>query len=81
MHLLQTTLKEVCGKNIDYDQLKNNGVVTPIKKDLIETEKKHCLVIPSPPQTYVQFKQDWTYLQTDSKLLFQYLKVIYIYLS
>lgn len=71
MYLLQTTLKEVCGKN---DQFKENKDSISVKKDF-SIEKTHNLVIPPPPQTYVQLKQDWKYLQKDSKLLCQYLKV------
>lgn len=67
MCLLQTTLKEVCEKNQE--------PIYSVKKNLVETEKKLELVVPPPPQTYVQLKQDWAYLQKDSKLLFQYLKV------
>lgn len=72
MHLLQTTLKEICEKN-KKDQFKNNKVT--IKTEVIHPEKKPSIAIPPPPQTYVQLKQDWTYLKRDSKLLFQYLKV------
>jgi len=75
MHLLQTTLKEICEKN--KDQPKNKEVVG---KNLIKTDKKH-LMIPPPPQTYIQLKKDWAYLQTDSKLLFKYLKVLIIVIS
>lgn len=67
MHLLQTTLKEVCEKSQE--------VISSVKKDLVQTEKKQELVIPPPPKTYVQLKQDWAYLQKDSKLLFQYFRV------
>jgi hypothetical protein len=67
MHLLQTTLKEVCEKKQE--------VISSVKKDLMQTEKKQDLVVPPPPQTYVQLKQDWAYLQKDSKLLFQYFRV------
>lgn len=76
MHLLQTTLKEVCENKRKNDKLKNKEVIMPIKNDLVQTEKKHSLAVPSPPQTYVQLKYDWSYLRSDSKLLFQYLKVI-----
>lgn len=78
IHLLQTTLKEVCEKN---------HTIISVKEDVVQNEKKQELVIPPPPQTYVQLKKDWTYLQKDSKLLFQYLKVrknyqiIYIYIN
>ncbi|XP_025416279.1 RNA polymerase II-associated protein 3-like [Sipha flava] len=68
MHLLQTTLKEVCEKKQE--------VISSVKKDLMQTEKKQDLVVPPPPQTYVQLKQDWAYLQKDSKLLFQYFRQI-----
>ncbi|VVC28766.1 Hypothetical protein CINCED_3A001072 [Cinara cedri] len=73
MNLLQTTLKEVCEKN-KKDQFITNKVT--IITDTDQIEKKPFIPIPSPPQTYVQLKQDWAYLQKDSKLLFKYLKQI-----
>jgi len=48
--------------------------IFPIKKKSVQTIKKHA-TIPPVPLTYVQLKQDWAYLQSDPKLLFQYLKV------
>jgi len=66
LHLLQTTLKEVC------DKTKEEII---IKKDPVKKVTNHSLVIPPPPQTYVQLKKDWEYLQNDSKMLFCYLKV------
>jgi len=72
IHLLQTTLKEVCEKK-NKDQSTNKEII-PIKKDSVHTIKKHA-AIPPVPLTYVQLKQDWAYLQNDPKLLFQYLKV------
>lgn len=71
INLLKTTLKEVCEKNIK-EQPKNIS----IKKNSAYTGKDHCVFVPPPAKTYVQFKQDWEYLQKDSKLLFQYLKQI-----
>lgn len=59
----------MCEKN------KNESNIMLKKKEIIQTEKIHSLIIPPSPQTYVQLKQDWSYLQNDSKLLFQYLKV------
>uniref|UniRef100_A0A2H8TMK9 RNA polymerase II-associated protein 3 n=1 Tax=Melanaphis sacchari TaxID=742174 RepID=A0A2H8TMK9_9HEMI len=73
IQLLQTTLKEVCEKKI-IDQPINKEVI-PMKKDLVQTEKKH-VAIPPVPQTYVQLKQDWACLKNDPELLFQYLKQI-----
>lgn len=72
LHLLQTTLKEVCGKNEQFKEKKDS---TSTKKNVVSIDKTHNLVVPPPPKTYVQLKQDWAYLQGDSKLLFQYLKV------
>lgn len=72
LHLLQTTLKEVCGKKDQFNEKKDSIMA---KKNLVSTEKTHNLVVPPPPKTYVQLKQDWAYLQKDSKLLCQYLKV------
>jgi len=65
-------LKEVCEKNIE--DISTNKEVIPMKKDFVQIEKKN-VVVPPVPQTYVQLKQDWAYLQNDPKLLFQYLKV------
>lgn len=77
MNLLQTTLKEICEKNKQEKQLSKNKNSAE-KKNLVETEKNDCVVVvPPPPQTYIQLKQDWVYLQSNSKLLFQYLKVKY----
>ncbi|XP_022172655.1 RNA polymerase II-associated protein 3-like [Myzus persicae] len=73
IHLLQTTLKEVC-ENKNKDQPMNKEI-TPTKKDSVQTVKKHA-AIPPVPLTYIQLKQDWAYLQNDPKLLFQYLKQI-----
>lgn len=70
MHLLHTTLKEVCEEK--KNQSKNKEV---IKKDSIQTDHKPRLIVPPPPCTYIQLKKDWAYLQTDSELLFKYLKV------
>lgn len=77
MNLLQTTLKEICEKNKQEKQLSKNKNSAE-KKNIVETEKNNCVVVvPPPPQTYIQLKQDWAYLQSNSKLLFQYLKVKY----
>ncbi|XP_060843062.1 RNA polymerase II-associated protein 3 [Rhopalosiphum padi] len=73
IHLLQTTLKEVCEKKYK-DQSINKEVIST-KKDMVQTEKKH-VAIPPVPQTYVQLKQDWAFLKNDPELLFQYLKQI-----
>ncbi|XP_026812284.1 RNA polymerase II-associated protein 3 [Rhopalosiphum maidis] len=73
IHLLQTTLKEVCEKK--YKDQSINKEVIPTKKDTVQTEKKH-VAIPPVPQTYVQLKQDWAFLKNDPELLFQYLKQI-----
>lgn len=72
MHLLQSTLKEICEKT---DQFKEKKDLIAAKTDLVSIEKTHKLVVPPPPKTYVQLKLDWAYLQKDSKLLCQYLKV------
>lgn len=71
MHLLKSTLKEICNEN------KNDQSKKPvtIKTNEVQVKKKAFIAIPPPPQTYVQLKKDWAYLQNDSKLLFQYLKV------
>lgn len=63
----------MCEKN-KKDQFTNSEAI-PMKKDFVQTEKKHGLIVPPVPQTYVQLKQDWAYLQNDPNLLFQYLKV------
>lgn len=73
LYLLETTLKEVCGKNTIDTQFKNKETIT--KKDFVQKEIEHCLVIPPPPQTYVRLKQDWVYLKNNSKHLFQYMMV------
>lgn len=72
IHLLETTLKEVCCET----KKENQPVKKEIsKKDSVQKEIKHCLIVPPPPQTYVTLKKDWEYLQNDSKKLFHYLKV------
>lgn len=73
INLLESTLKEVCAS----DQYTPKEIIEAVKIDSVQTENKLPLVVPSTPQTYVQLKQDWAYLQKDSKLLFQYLKVRY----
>jgi len=77
MHLLHTTLKEVCETNKE-DEFKINEV---IRKDSVQTDKKQTLMVPPPPQTYIQLKKDWAYLRSDSKLLFKYLKVFIFYIK
>jgi len=75
MHLLQTTLKEVCEKNYkDQSKTTITKEVIPMEQDLIQNEKKN-IAIPPVPLTYVQLKQDWASLKNDPELLFKYLKV------
>lgn len=73
LNLLETTLKEVCGKNTIGIKCENKETMT--KKDSVQKEVEYCLVIPPPPQTYVRLKQDWVYLKNSSKHLFQYMMV------
>ncbi|KAL5232736.1 hypothetical protein ACI65C_000146 [Semiaphis heraclei] len=73
IHLLQTTLKEVCEQK-HTDQSLDKEII-PMEKSSVQTVKKHA-TLPPVPLTYVQLKQDWAYLQNDPKLLFQYLKQI-----
>ncbi|KAE9541658.1 hypothetical protein AGLY_003649 [Aphis glycines] len=76
MHLLQTTLKEVCEKNYkNQSKTTITNEVVPMEQDLIQNEKKH-IAIPPVPLTYVQLKQDWASLKNDPELLFKYLKQI-----
>ncbi|KAL4149738.1 hypothetical protein QTP88_003611 [Uroleucon formosanum] len=73
IHLLQTTLKEVCEKK-NKDQSINKEII-PMKKNSAQTIKKQA-AIPPVPLTYVQLKQDWALIKDDQKLLFEYLKQI-----
>ncbi|XP_050436957.1 RNA polymerase II-associated protein 3-like [Adelges cooleyi] len=78
MKLLQNTLQEVLSGVKKESKIFPNKSVDPIGKrgSLVSEEVSFDLNIPPPPKTYVQLKQDWASLQSNSKLLFQYLKQI-----
>ncbi|XP_050537313.1 RNA polymerase II-associated protein 3 [Daktulosphaira vitifoliae] len=72
VNILQNTFNEVFSVNSTV--LNNNCTEPKANKNVTQPTSK--LKLPPSPKTYIQLKQDWEYLKTDTNLLYQYLKQI-----